>query len=370
MSAKETADCVLVVVDGIKSLPKSDALLQLIKSRSTRIIVISHTSQPPETLRKEIDQQLIRGCSPLTIQPLSTVHTTQRIVHTIMSHTHFTPLNREQRLLEKIAGLTSGCPGLVQVTNALLQHCIEETEKIENSSKFDFLDQFTSRISLLADQRHTSHVDPSPSSVPSGDVAMARSRAGSFVTDSYTSELITAFQLPPAHEFVLRTLSVFSPLPIPLSVTDIVQRLVVKATQGSTGPGRGAPNSITNLLSAQLLCSYPSPIVRLPDTNSPTRSPIRQEKFMFVPQLVQDALWEQMEDTDKAFAITTAYKALLEFVQRPELSDSDLCCATGLAEAVVARCDTDRACIDDQVYKEAYKLLVSLQLRRIEQPAL
>lgn len=356
------------MLDGVKSLPKSDDLSQLLKARSTRIIIISHTSHPPETLRKEIDQQLIRGWSPVTIQPLSTVHTTQRIVHSIMSHTHFTPLNREQRLIERIAGLTSGCPGLVQITNDLLQRCIEE---IEDSSTVDFLDLFTSRIPLLKSNERTPHVDPSPSPMPSGDVAMARSSAGSFVTDSYTSELITAFQLPASHEFVLRTLSVFTPLPIPLSVTDIVQRLVVKATQGTTGPGRGAPNSISNLLSAQLLCSYPSPIVCIPDNQSLTathshHSTIRQEKYIFVPQLVQDALWEEMEDTDKVFTITTAYKALLEFVQRPELSDSELCWAAGLAETVVGRCDSNRACIDDHVYKEAYKLLVSLQLKRIK----
>lgn len=369
-SAQESVDHALVVLEGITSLPKSDNLHQLISNRTTGIIIVSHASQPPESLRKEINQQLIRGWSPITIQPLSSVHTTQRIVHSIMSHAHFTPLNREQRLLEKIASLTSGCPRLIQLTNSLLQRCVEEAENKEDKSEVDFLDLFNSRVPLLSDTP-TPLVDPSPSLMPPGDVTMVRSRAGSFVTNSYTSELITAFQLPPAHEFVLRTLSVFTPLPIPLSVVDIVQRLVVKATQGSTGPGRGAPNSITNLLSTRLLCSYPSPIICGPNHKSPSSSHspplLRQEKYIFVPQLVQDALWDQMEDTDVVFTITTAYKAVLEFVQRPEVSDSDLCFATGLAEMVVGKCDSSRSCIDDQVYKQAYKLLVSLQLRRIDQ---
>ena len=354
-----------MVLDGVRSLLDSDALLAILKNCSTHIIILDHSSQPPDALRKEIDQQLIRGWNPITIEPLSTVHTTQRIVHSIMSQTHFTPLNREQRLLEKIANLTSGCPGLVSLTNTLLHHCLEEAEK--NNDGLDFLDHFASRIPLLTEER-TPHPDPILSSASlSEEVAIARSRAGSFRTNSYISELITAFQLPPAHEFVLRALSVFAPLPIPLSVTDIVQRLVTKATQGSIG---GAPNSISNLLSTKLLCSYPTPVIRPPNNQSNVpivypRLPTKSEKYVYVPQLVQDALWEEMEDTDVVFTITTAFKTLQEYTHRTELSESERCFATGLVEAIVIKCDTDtcRHCIDDSVYKETYKLLVSLQLK-------
>lgn len=369
----ESIDQVLVVLDGMKSLPQENDFQPLLKSRSTHIILISYSSQQPDKLRKEIDQQLIRGWSPITIQPLSTVHTTQRIVHCIMSQIHFTPLNREQKLLEGIAGLTSGCPGLINVTNIVLQHCITEAgDRYSSSVDTDFLSQFASKVPLLTKGWSTlTDTPPSPSFSSSLMFPEVSVRAGSFKTDNYLAELIDALNLPPAHEFVLRILSIFAPLPIPLSLTDIIQRLVIRATQGSTGPGRGVPNSIANLLSAKLLRPYPSPVIRPPtNSSSPSSSSTvkphslhKQEKYLFVPQLVQDTLWEHMDDTDVVFTITTAYKALQELIHRPNLTDCDYYFATGLTEALIGKCDTNRHCIDDTVYKEAYKMLVSLQLR-------
>ena len=344
-----------MVLDGVKSLPQSEDLRPLLKNRNTRIIIICYNSQPPETLKKEIDQQLIRGCSLINIQPLSTIHTTQRIVHSIMSRTHFTPLNREQKLLEKIAGLTAGCPGLIKSTNAILQRCLEEAEE---RMDVDFLNLFSRKVPMLSG----THVE-----LPSFG---ARSRSGSFKTNNYISQLITAFQLPPSHEFVLRTLSVFSPFPIPLPVVDIVQSLVIKATQGSTDPGRGVPNAVSNLSSTMLLRQYPSPVICPPahphhSSSPPSTSISKQTSFFCVPQLVQDALWGDMEDTDIVFTITTAYKALLEFADRSELSVSDLYFATGLAQCIVTKCDSNRSCVDERVYREAYRLLVNLQLKNI-----
>ena len=367
MCLKGSLEKVLVVLDGVKSLPRSEELRAILNSRSCHIIVISYTSQEPEALSKEIDQQLIRGSSPINIQPLSTVHTTQKIVHAVMSRTHFTPLNREQRLLERMAYLTAGCPGLVNVTSVLLQRCMAEAEEEEgcDGEETGFLDLFASRVPLLSEERPTRHTSFSGDATTT-TITTTRSRTGSFKTDTYLAEVVNALRLPPAHEFVLRTLSIFAPLPIPLSLTDIIQHLVMRATQGSTaGP---APNSISNLLSTKLLRPYPSPVVRPPSSSSspPTGSPSslpKQEKYLFVPQLVQDALWEHMDDTDTVFSITTAYKALQELTNRPHLSDTDLCFATGLSEALIGKCDTNRSCIDDGVYKEVYKLLVGLQLR-------
>ena len=359
MSVAESADPVLVVLDSVKSLPKSDDLEPLLRNRNTHIILISYSSQPPETLRKEIDQQLIRGCSLLTVQPLSTVHTTQRIVYSIMSRTHFTPLNKEQLLLEKIAGLTSGCPGLVNLTSALLQRCLEESEKHEGSEEVNFLDQFAARIPLLSEVR-APHTEPHSPSSESRSI---------FKTNSYTSELITALQLSPTDEFLLRTLSVFAPVPVPLSVVDIVQSLVVKATQGSMGSGRGVPNSIRNLSATMLLRPYPAPVISSINNQSTHHHQMMSSSlnslssFFFVPQLIQDSLWEHMEETDVVFAITTAYRAVMEYGHSPELSYSELCFATGLADIVVAKCDANRNCIDESVYKEACKLLVHLQLK-------
>lgn len=298
----------------------------------------------------------------LTVQPLSTVHTTQRIVYSIMSRTHFTPLNREQIQLEKMAGLTSGCPALVNLTTALLQRCLEKTEKHEGNQEANFLDHFAAKIPLLSSAR-APHAEPlSPSSESVGNRTV-------FKTNSYTSQLIAALQLPPTDEFLLHTLSVFAPVPIPLSLIDIVQSLVVKATQGSMGSGRGVPNSIRNLSASMLIRPYPAPVISSLNRQSTHQHltsldpPSNQNSYFFVPQLLQDSLWEYMEETDIVFAITTAYRAVMEYGHRSELSYSELCFATGLADVVVTKCDASRTCIPENVYKEACKLLINLQLK-------
>ena len=351
-----------MVLDGIKSLPRSQDLLSLLKSRSTHIIVINTSSLPPETLRREVDQQLIRGCSSLTLQPLSSVHTTQRIVHSIMTMTHFTPLNREQKLLEKIVELVSGSPGLVNMTTALLRCCLREAEKNEDGSGLDFLDRFAARIPLLSEDTAV-HVEPPAHSV-TGQVE-AVSIKPTLKISRYTSELIAAFQLPTADHFILRALSVFGPVPIPLSIIDTLQSMVVKATQGREGRGKGAPNPISNLLSAMLLRPYPCPIVSPPDSQLSTHHlqatppSDQQDSYLFVPQLVQDSLWEHMEAADTAFTVTTTFKALQEYGRRPKLSRSELCFAAGLTAIVVEKCDTNGEWMNESVYKEAYKLLIN-----------
>ena len=357
---KDSQEPALVVLDDVDSLPQLESLQPLLKAHSTHIIVISHASQPPEELKKAVDQQLIRGCTLISIQPLSTVHATQRIVHCIMSHTHFIPLNREQKLLERTASLTSGCPGLVAMTNSLLEHCLLESKQ---QGEADFLTLFASKVHLTDEQ-------PSPVYSATGEARPVRARAGSFKTDRYVSELISAFELPPTHLFVLRTLSIFSPQPLPFSLVEIIQYLAAKATQSSTVPtNRSAPNSISNLLSTKLLRPYPSPIISPPinlsspqhSTSTPTLE--SQDKYLYVPQLVQDTLWDEMDNTDIAFSITTAYRAILELTSRPDLSRSGLSNVTGLTETLIAQCDSNRECISDAVYREIYRTLISLQIR-------
>ena len=352
-----------MILDNVTSLPKSEFLREIVRRHSASIIIISHSSQPPESLKQEIDQQLIRGWTPTSVQPLSTVHTTQRIVHSIMSLTHFTPLNHQQKLLEKIAGLTAGCPGLVSITNNLLQCCLEEAEKNTGSSEADFLNVFSAKVNVNLERS----MHPEATSLSTELPVARRTREGSFRTNRYISELISAFHLPPAHLFALRTLSVFSPQPVPLSLVDIVQCLVAKATQNTSGNSRVAPGSIANLLSAKLLRSYPSPVICPPINPSPLPplSPTSQssrEKYLYVPQLVQDTLWDHMDDRDIVFAITTAYRGLLELTNRPGISDSELCFATGLTQSLVSRCDSN-SCINEGVYREIFKMFVGLQLR-------
>lgn len=360
LSEQHTPQPVLVVLDSITSLPHSEDLLQLLKRPSTNIAITSTSSLPLEALKKEIDHKLVRGCSTHSLQPLSTIHSTQRIVHSIMTATHFTPLNREQHLLEKIAELAAGSPGLINITIALLQRCLEEAERDKDRSGKDFLDRFASKVPLLSDKTSTPP-KPSPTALR-GEVAMGSIRPASQIT-TYTSQLISAFDLPTADHFILYALSVFGPVPVPRSLIDTLQSIVVKATQKKDDPGVGAPNPVKNLLSTMLLRPYPSPVI-LPPTNTykDTATDSLQDGFCYVPQLVMDSLWEKMEAADRAFTITTAYKALLKFEQRPSLSHPELHFAAGLTAILVQKCEENED-LNLSCFKETYRLLVKYRAR-------
>ena len=280
-----------------------------------------------------------------------------------MTATHFTPLNREQHLLEKIAELAAGSPGLINITTALLQRCLEEAERDEDRSGKDFLDRLASRVPLLSDKTSTPP-KPSPTALR-GEVAVGSIRPASQIT-TYTSQLISAFALPTADHFMLYALSVFGPVPVPRSLVDILQSIVVKATQKKDDPGVGAPNPVKNLLSAMLLRPYPSPVTAPPttthmDTYSSAADSLR-DGFCYVPQLVTDSLWEKMEATDRAFTVTTAYKALLEFERRPFLSRPELHFAAGLTAILVQKCEENED-LNLSCYKETYRLLVRYRAR-------
>ena len=287
-------------------------------------------------------------------------------------------------MLEEIVELTSGSPGLVEMTNALFQRCLNEAERRPGE---DFLQLFASKIPLLSE---TSVGLPRPASPTTGEVR----RAQSTIT-TYTSQLISAFDLPTPDHFILHALSVFGPVPVLQSIVDILLSMVVKATQGMEGPGVGAPNPINNLLTCKLLRRYPSPVIVAPisagmppastgtpppSTGTPPSSasvppsstgrnsgpfktePQSCEGFCYVPQLISDALWEKMEDEDRAFTVTTAYKALSEFEKRPSLSVTELHFAAGLTDIVVLKCERNES-LNLNCYKEAYGLLARYRKR-------
>ena len=294
-----------------------------------------------------------------------------------MSATHFTPLNREQMILEQIVELTSGSPELVEMTSALFQCCLNEAGR---RSGEDFLQVFASKIPLLSE----TGIDlRRPASPTTGEVRRAQS-----TIISYTSQLISAFDLPTPDHFILHALSVFGPVPVLQSIVDILLSMVVKASQGRDGPGVGAPNPINNLLTFKLLQRYPSPVIvssigdRMtpastgtppPSAGTPLSSTGRNSGsletepqscggFCYVPQLVSDALWEKMEDEDRAFTVTTVYKALSEFEKRPSLSVMELHFAAGLTDIVVRKCERNES-LNLSCYKEAYRLLVRYRTR-------
>jgi len=77
------AQSTLVVFDFSDNVPLQDSsLFDLLKKPNVHIVIISKHYSPPDPLQKEIDRKLLRGTRVMDIQPLSTIHTTQRILDT------------------------------------------------------------------------------------------------------------------------------------------------------------------------------------------------------------------------------------------------------------------------------------------------
>ena len=114
---------VLVVLDHIDQMPWfsdfSTSLMDLLRRPHTHVVAISKTYAPSDALLREIDHKLLRGCKVIDVKPLSMMHTTQRIVHAILSAHHFVPNDEDQKILEKLAQFTSGSPALIDVIAAL-----------------------------------------------------------------------------------------------------------------------------------------------------------------------------------------------------------------------------------------------------------
>ena len=134
-------DPTLVVLDNLTTLPESGPLFSLLKSNNTHIITLTHTLSIPENLRGEVDQQLIRGLNVISLKPLSKLHSTQRMVYSVVSEHEFAPHPREQTILSDIADKVGGSPAIVDTTSALLQRCIQE-----HKADKDFLEEFSARV--------------------------------------------------------------------------------------------------------------------------------------------------------------------------------------------------------------------------------
>ena len=124
------------------------ALMTLLRNSNTHIVVISKNYAPPDALLKEVNHQLLRGCRVIHVEPLSMIHTTQRIVHSVLSAHHLAPTNEDQNFFEKLAEFTSGSPVLTDVATALLLSEIKHYSQDKQQDIQETLLNFKNQISL------------------------------------------------------------------------------------------------------------------------------------------------------------------------------------------------------------------------------
>ena len=346
----------------------STSLMELPKHPNTHIVVISKNYVLPDALLREIDHQLLRGCNIIDVKPLSPIHTTQRIVHSILSVHHLPPTNEDQNIFEKLAQFTSGSPALIDVTAALLLSQMKQDSQNELQDTHDTLVNF---INLALDK-----MDPSTKPVtvvrrePPKGTAKTREISNNVydnivsirdpkqdpwcTSSSYDSwqavtTLIDQCGLSSEEKLLLFAVSMFSCSPIPMSVVTEISSMITNATQ--------KPHISTSLHSKlfqmQLMKRYPLPVILHPSLG--VQQPSTEPEFVYVPQYIAQAIWkDMMSDGDKVMALTTMYIALCTLADN--LGSTDTGFLSALSSLLVELYELNYELMGKQCYQEVYKL--------------
>lgn len=367
---------VLVVLDNIDHMPQfSDfptSLIDLLKHPRTHIVAISKTYGPPDALVREIDHKLLRGCEVVDVKPLSMIHTTQRIVHTILSAHHFIPSKEDQKILEKLAQFTSGSPALIDVIAALFLSEMEHESQNTSQDTHDTLVKFNNR--LLLDE-----VGPSTNPVTVvGHEPPKRTENEREISDSagppdqdswhtnshYDSwqavtTLIGQCSLNTEEKLLLFAMSIFSCIPIPMGVVTEVSSMILQASQKP----HISTNVYSKLFQMQLVKRYPLPVILHPSLGVQQSS--TEPETVYVPQHIAQAIWkDMMSPLDKVVALSTMYKALCT------LSDNqgslEMGFLKGLSSLLVEMYECNYELMGKQCYKEVYKLYIRFHTVRKE----
>ena len=302
----------LFVFDGMTSLPDSEALLRLLKSYYVHVIVLFKNYDSTDKLIKEVDRKLVRGCTIRKVEPLSLIHSTQRIVHSFMKENDFTPSNNDQQVLEKVAEFTAGSPLIVDITSQVVHSCFSDKEEpiqaleeslcLENTpsvSKKNYALPVYRSQTRSASQIMSKAVDENPQYKWATNVEY----------DSWSSllTLIDACGLTMEEKLLLNCLSVFSCSPIPFSMVTELASIIAKSAQKQHLAG----TLHCNLIKYKLICIYPHPVVLHSSVLHASSQQELGSDFMYVPQYLSQCIWKNLENIDQVVAYNLAYHTLV-----------------------------------------------------------
>jgi hypothetical protein len=351
----------LFVFDGMTSLPDFETLLRLLKSYYVHVIVIFKNHDSTDKLVKEVDRKLLRGCAVRKVEPLSLIHSTQRIVHSFMEENDFTPSNDDQQILEKVAEFTAGSPVIVDITSQVVQSCFSDEEEKP-------IQALAESLSL----KNTPSVSKKIYAIPqTRSAAQVMSKAVDEVPlytwttnveyDSWNSilTLIDACGLSIEEKLLLNCLSVFSSSPIPFSMVTELASIIAKSAQKPHLAG----TLHCDLIKYKLVCIYPHPVVLHPTV---VQTSPRQElgsDFVYVPQYLSHCIWKSLEDIDQIVAYNISYCSLLALHQNATIkngSDGQFCNA--LCSLLLESVESNYELVGKDCYQAVYSLFLKFQI--------
>lgn len=281
----------------------------------------------------------MRGVNVVRLQPLSELQCTQRLVHGVMSKCEMVPYNKEQQMLADIAEKTLGSPDLVELTSALLAKYIEA----EDEGGGGFLGKFYDRVCCSNDEEDEDGAH------------------------SFAVRLLRGFCLSKRDSFLLSTLSLFGPVPIPRSLVELLQLLAIAAS--SELPHELSP--LAFLTSNHLLNVCASTVIQPPlqhtsapshlnstthGTASSSNAALTESDFYYVPQIIADAVTSCMDDKDLAFSFAAAHRSLNKFYAERTKKGLDLNLSpfmAGLAKILAGSLEQHSEL--ESCYKDAYR---------------
>ena len=368
LDVKETSPA-LFVFDGMTVLPNSEPLLQLMKNRHAHLVVLYTHYQPPDKLIRSIDHKLLRGSKVHTVDPLTNIDSTQRMVYAIQKETDLAPNNEDQDILEKLAEFACGSPVLVDITSQLILSHLKDTDDICTSikdSSHSTLNFFSDSFSLK-ETRHD-RVDNSyfvmrdishhlRESIPSVFTLTDEQRDEWDTKCRYdswdsTSELIATSGLCLEEEILLNCLSIFGSNPIPVALTTCLSSLISK----TSGRSHLATSLLHNLIKKGFIQTYPLPVVIHPSIKS--SRPASGPDFVHVPQYIANFLWKSVDDGDKAIALAASYYALSSLSAQPP--SQPLPFLLGLVSLLKDCYELNLDLMGEACYKKVYKLYLTL----------
>jgi len=354
--------------------------MTLLRNPNTHIVVISKNYAPPDALLKEVDHQLLRGCQIIDVEPLSMIHTTQRIVHSVLNAHHLAPTNEDQNFFEKLAELTSGSPVLTVVATALLlselKHDSQDKSRDVHDTLVNFKDQLcldemgpsTKPVTVVRHEspKRTALVREISKNVYDRIDSIKETEQDPWCTSSIydswqaVAMLVDQCSLTAEEKLLLFAVSMFSCSPIPVSMVTEVSLMIAKASQ--------KPHISTSLHSKlfqmHLMKRYPLPVILHPSLDTQKQS--TEPEFVYMPQYIARAIWkDMMSPRDKVMALSTSFMALHTLADNT--SSSDMGFLSGLCSLLLEAYELNYELMGKKCYQEVYKLYLRFHVGEIQQ---
>ena len=322
----------LFILDNMSQLPASEALLRILRNHNVHIIVISEAFDLPSEFIKEVDRKILRGCVVHHIEPLTMIHSTQRMVHPLLKKMDVTPTNSDQEMFEKLAEFTTGSPVIIEIASEVVLTCYEQRQH-------DAVLHLNEMLSLEDKNLSKAH-SPGPESIYKTES----------MYDSWESimKLIHECNLSPEERLLLNSLSIFKCCPIPFSLVTEMSLLIAKSLQIV----HLTSTLYRKLYKYKFVRQYPHPVVfhKFILENEPSQTP----EYLYVTQQVSQCLWNGMDDQDKVFALSLAYHAVLKLHDQQRNLD-----ISGVCSLLHEIFEDKYALVGQKVYQDMYMLFIS-----------